>query len=203
MDPAPRGLGIPVVTLLLEVNEYKYLNADVSWNIFLCLFFGQWWSSDFVSRVGRMPSLRWKTTLPQANHVWWSRWANKFSIKMSLPIFNQIFDQSVPGKQAGKSFCTSPPRARAGRQTSLLMHIGTQLATRPQGFGVWSRFGSGVSKSQIWSTKKSQGNVERIEEMLMWSFNDRLQGKVGKSKKVKNKNIIVKKKVGKLKKDKN
>ena len=38
MDPAPRGLGIPVVTLLLEVNEYKYLNADVSWNIFLCLF---------------------------------------------------------------------------------------------------------------------------------------------------------------------
>ena len=30
MDPAPRGLGIPVVTLLLEVNEYKYLNADVS-----------------------------------------------------------------------------------------------------------------------------------------------------------------------------
>ena len=89
MDPAPRGLGIPVVTLLLEVNEYKYLNADVSWNIFLCLFFGQWWSSDFVSRVGRMPSLRWKTTLPQANHVWWSRWANKFSIKMSLPIFNQ------------------------------------------------------------------------------------------------------------------
>ena len=153
MDPAPRGLGIPVVTLLLEVNEYKYLNADVSWNIFLCLFFGQWWSSDFVSRVGRMPSLRWKTTLPQANHVWWSRWANKFSIKMSLPIFNQIFDQSVPGKQAGKSFCTSPPRARAGRQTSLLMHTGTQVATLPPGFGASSRF----SSSQIWiSGGKSQ-----------------------------------------------
>ena len=116
----------------------------------------------------------------------------QFSIKMSLEIFNQIFNQSVPGKQAGKSFCTSPPRARAGRQTSLLMHIGTQLATRPQGFGVWSRFGSGVSKSQIWSTKKSQGNVERIEEMLMWSFNDRLQGKVGKLKKIKTKNKIVK-----------
>ena len=33
MDPAPRGLGIPVVTLLLEVNEIseiQILNADAS-----------------------------------------------------------------------------------------------------------------------------------------------------------------------------
>ena len=53
MDPAPRGLGIPVVTLLLEVKEV-HIERDCTFSVPLVLVI----EANFVSRVGRMLSLR-------------------------------------------------------------------------------------------------------------------------------------------------
>ena len=87
--------------------------------------------------------------------------------------------RSLAGRQPSKSFLHL--RAPAGRQTSLPMHIGTQLVTHPQGFGVSSRFRSHMDHSGP-HYFLIQGHVERIEEMLVWSFHDRLQGKVGENR---------------------
>ena len=58
MDPAPRGLGIPVVTLLLEVkNTLIWMKYTPSIN-FLVLFVTVKGNNFVLTRVGRMPSLR-------------------------------------------------------------------------------------------------------------------------------------------------
>ena len=54
MDPAPRGLGIPVVTLLLEVKQIHMKQQVLTFLVPFVLVF----EDNLLSRVGLMPSLR-------------------------------------------------------------------------------------------------------------------------------------------------